>query len=228
MYPSTHPELPFRWLGGRLCLDFANTVAWSAGPEPGEPARPRTEYERLTRYARLVAWGQEAGVLSDGQVAALMAEAARNPDAAQSVLADAITLREAIHRLFVAVVDGCHADLSPLATLNAVVARGLARRRLATTDTGFAWTWSDAERSLEVPLWSVALSAAELLVSADLHRVRRCGGEDCGFLFLDTGRGPGRRWCDMAHCGNREKARRHYRRARAALSAPDSRQEEPR
>jgi predicted RNA-binding Zn ribbon-like protein len=59
----------------------------------------------------------------------------------------------------------------------------------------------------------VARSAAELLQSEELGRVRRCDGEDCRWLFLDTSRSRNRRWCDMADCGNTAKVRR-YRQVR--------------
>jgi predicted RNA-binding Zn ribbon-like protein len=59
---------------------------------------------------------------------------------------------------------------------------------------------------LSAPLAAAAWSAGELLTSSALRRVRACPGAGCGWLFLDpTGR---RRWCVMAVCGNREKARR--------------------
>lgn len=46
--------------------------------------------------------------------------------------------------------------------------------------------------------------------------MRRCAARDCDWLFLDQSRNGSRRWCDMTVCGNREKARRFQRRARAA------------
>ncbi|HXO42658.1 MAG TPA: CGNR zinc finger domain-containing protein, partial [Thermoanaerobaculia bacterium] len=58
-------------------------------------------------------------------------------------------------------------------------------------------------------------SAAELLTSDKWRRVRECAGSDCTWLFLDRSRNRSRRWCAMQTCGNRAKARRHYRRARA-------------
>jgi predicted RNA-binding Zn ribbon-like protein len=209
---SASPDLPFRWLGGRLCLDYANTVAWSAGSDPAAPAVERPEYERFTEYARLVGWGQAAGTLSDGEAETLLLQRAEHPAVARAALYDAVVLRAALHGMFVDLIGGRVADPSALATLNAMVARSLSHRRLVPAGKGLAWTWTSDEADLDRPLWPVALSAADLLVSDDLYRVRQCAGDDCGFLFLDTGRGPGRRWCDMAHCGNRAKARRHYQR----------------
>jgi predicted RNA-binding Zn ribbon-like protein len=51
---------------------------------------------------------------------------------------------------------------------------------------------------------ALALSLADLLRSDQLSRLREC--RRCTQLFLDHGRGPGRRWCSMARCGNRAKA----------------------
>jgi predicted RNA-binding Zn ribbon-like protein len=57
-------------------------------------------------------------------------------------------------------------------------------------------------------LWPVLRSAAELLTSDRMDRVRLCSAEDCDWLFLDSSRNRSRRWCDMAVCGNRSKVRR--------------------
>lgn len=50
----------------------------------------------------------------------------------------------------------------------------------------------------------LALSALDLLQRGDLDRLKEC--KRCTRLFLDHGRGPGRRWCAMSRCGNRAKA----------------------
>ena len=55
-------------------------------------------------------------------------------------------------------------------------------------------------------LWS----AADLLARADRLRVRRCANDKCLWLFIDRSKAGTRRWCDMAACGNRAKAQRHY------------------
>jgi predicted RNA-binding Zn ribbon-like protein len=61
---------------------------------------------------------------------------------------------------------------------------------------------------------ALALAAADLLQSADLSRLREC--RRCTHLFLDHGRGTGRRWCSMARCGNRAKAQSFRERRRSA------------
>lgn len=51
---------------------------------------------------------------------------------------------------------------------------------------------------------ALALSILDLLQSPDLDRLKEC--RQCTRLFIDRGRGPGRRWCSMSRCGNRSKA----------------------
>ena len=59
---------------------------------------------------------------------------------------------------------------------------------------------------------AVALSALRLLERDNFRRVRICG--HCGWLFLDLSKNHSRRWCSMEDCGNRAKAKRHYRRVK--------------
>ncbi|MEV0754044.1 CGNR zinc finger domain-containing protein [Streptosporangium sp. NPDC050280] len=44
-------------------------------------------------------------------------------------------------------------------------------------------------------------------------RLRPCANDDCRLFLIDHSRANTRRWCSMAACGNRLKARRHHRRA---------------
>jgi predicted RNA-binding Zn ribbon-like protein len=59
----------------------------------------------------------------------------------------------------------------------------------------------------------LVLSLWDLLQKADLGRLREC--KRCTHLFLDHGRGIGRRWCSMSRCGNRVKAQTFRIRQRA-------------
>ena len=46
-------------------------------------------------------------------------------------------------------------------------------------------------------------------------RLRACGNDACRLFLLDHSRAGTARWCSMATCGNRMKARRHATRARS-------------
>ena len=59
----------------------------------------------------------------------------------------------------------------------------------------------------------MARSALSLLCDDAAQRIRICA--NCNWLFVDRSRNGSRVWCDMAVCGNRQKARRHYGRRKA-------------
>ena len=44
-------------------------------------------------------------------------------------------------------------------------------------------------------------------------RLRPCANSECRLFLIDRSKPNTARWCSMAICGNRMKARRHYRRA---------------
>jgi predicted RNA-binding Zn ribbon-like protein len=46
-------------------------------------------------------------------------------------------------------------------------------------------------------------------------RLRPCANDECRLFLIDRSKPNTARWCSMAICGNRMKARRHYRRARS-------------
>jgi len=57
-----------------------------------------------------------------------------------------------------------------------------------------------------------ATARSALAALAEPDRLKIC--PNCRWLFLDRSRNRSRAWCDMAVCGNRVKASRHYRRHR--------------
>ena len=203
--PALPTDAPFELSAGRLCLDLPNTLSRRVTAAP---------VELLATYGHLVAWARLAGLVDDAVSAALLAEAARRPDEARRVLRRALALREAIYAAMHATVEDRPVPADALATINAEAARAGAHARIVPADSGFAWSWDEGGPSLDRPLWPVARSTAELLTSPELSQVRECAADDCGWLFVDTSKNHSRRWCDMAVCGNRAKARRHYARTR--------------
>jgi predicted RNA-binding Zn ribbon-like protein len=57
---------------------------------------------------------------------------------------------------------------------------------------------------------------ARAMLDGTWGRLKVCPGEDCGWAFYDHSRNQTGRWCSMAVCGGRAKARSHYRRRREA------------
>lgn len=54
----------------------------------------------------------------------------------------------------------------------------------------------------------ILAAVAESMADGSWPRLKACRADDCQWAFVDTARNRSRRWCEMAVCGNREKARR--------------------
>lgn len=189
--------------GGRLCLDFANTVE----PRTGDPQR-----DHLRGYADLVRWARHAAALDDAQAQRLLQAAATHPVAAQASLQRAITLREAIYRAFAAIAQGAPPAAADLDSMQRAYAAAMRHARLRPTSGQLAWSWDDD--AFDRAWWPMARSAVELATAGAPERVKPCPG--CGWLFLDISKNRVRRWCSMEECGSQAKARRQTARRRAA------------
>jgi len=201
---ATEPTHTFELSGGALCLDFANT--W------GDRARPSQEH--LHSYAGVLAFARQAEIVDGDQARRLARRAEEESAAAAAAFAAAVDLREAIYRIFSALAAGDAPPTVDLDHLNSVLPDALGGLRIEPRGDKFAWSRSDLADSLTAPLRPIVRSAAELLLSDQLDRVRECDGASCTWLFLDQSRNHSRRWCSMETCGNRAKVRRHYRRQR--------------
>jgi predicted RNA-binding Zn ribbon-like protein len=194
-----------RLLGGRRCLDFANTIEDIASPAP---------VEFLLSWRDLIGWACYAGIVSPA-ADRLVEVGEADPSAADAAFARALSLRAAITRAFGAIADGEEPASGDVDTITHRFSGGLERARLAWNVAGFEWQWAD-DLNLDRIAWEVAFSAVELLRNGDLGRVRRCAGPDggCGWLFYDESRNASRRWCSMEGCGSQAKMRRYRAQAK--------------
>jgi predicted RNA-binding Zn ribbon-like protein len=195
-------------LGGAVCLDFVNTRAW----KPDQPP-----HDSFSSYLALLQWGLQLELVSEAEAENMLAQANQHAGEAQSVLQQAVFLRGVIYNIFSNIATGQATPDNDLDSLNTALANILPRLQVIPGKGGFAWKWSEDPSALDRVLWPVLYSAAELLVSDKLERIRRCDG--CGWLFLDATKAGNRRWCDMRICGNRAKVRRHYAREKRARQA---------
>lgn len=202
-------ERHFERIAGRLALDFVNTVS---GYRRGVPL------DYLERYQDLLSWARQSGLLEARAAALLVREADAHPRRAAQALAEAQRLREALHDVVLAVIEGRPPPDRPLGQLNGWIASALSARRLLPDGQGrLALDW-EAPRpgDLLFFLRPVAAEAAEMLARDPASGRLRCCAEaeagNCGWLFFDESRNGARRFCSMSDCGNRAKARRHYRR----------------
>lgn len=191
----------FELSGGVLCLDFANTL--------GE--RPRSESERLGDYGDFLRFSRQAGSIPSRDLEQLERIYADCPERADAAFRRILEVREAIYRLLSSEVLGKSPQESDIETLNRALRKAARQSALCRGKGGYEWHWAGPADALDRPLWPIVRSVVDLLTSDELARLRECDSRTCSWLFIDRSRSRRRRWCDMSTCGNRAKARRHYR-----------------
>ena len=204
MQVLAHSFAPHDLVGGDLAVDFVNTVTdWDVAPK-----------DWLDSYGRLLAWATLGGRVAATDLAELERMAAADLAAAEAALARARTVREALYEVLRAAADGRAPEAEALATAEAAWRDAAAAMRLEVSPAGARLEVSVARAGLDLITLRAAAAAMALLTGDRLARLRRCGGPRCGWLFVDVSKAGRRRWCDMATCGNDEKAKRHAQRRR--------------
>jgi predicted RNA-binding Zn ribbon-like protein len=188
-----------------LCLGFANTLFWR-GSEP--------QTETLRAFPDLLDWIDKS--VGTGGTQALRAWAREHEKKAERVFGEAIAVREALYRTFSAVAAGKPVRDADFAALKTALAEAPERRQLARADGRYGWRLDGLRPEAPDLLAPVLWSAGDLIVNAERRRIRECANEKCLWLFMDASKSGTRRWCDMAACGNRAKAQRHYARMKDA------------
>jgi predicted RNA-binding Zn ribbon-like protein len=166
---------------GALCLQFAVT----GGEE--ERARWETLHEPddLRRWLRICPLAVDRLAVS-----------------ADDVLA-ARRLREAIYQVALRLAHGEPVRRRDVATINQFAA---APPLVPVLDARLRQSWATSVAASQA-LSTLARDAIGLFSGPQASRIRQCGGERCGLLFVDTSRPGKRRWCSMQRCGNLHKQR---------------------
>jgi len=177
----------YKLVGGRLSLDLANTISW--------PQTDR-EHDWFAIPANVDVWLEANGLDS--------------PPISESDLPAIHQIRKAVSDLLRPLTSGERPDPKVIHDYNSLLSDALSRKCLSPED--LTWTWAPPERVRQT-LDPVVLDAAELAAAGSHDRLKRC--PSCDWLFEDQTRNGQRRWCDMADCGSRDKARRYYHRHKA-------------
>lgn len=188
-------ELPttrdFQFISGSIALDFVNTV----GNRLGTKRDYFQSADDVNRWARL------AGLISEGESLRLTAKQVRRIRA----------VREGLYAIFRRLVARPRVTRQGIARLNTMLGSISLKRRLLWAKGKVNWESKVLVRDPMSMLAPILLNAAEVLVTGAFQKVRQCADKNCGWLFLDASQAGKRRWCSMSDCGNRAKARRHYR-----------------
>ena len=210
-------------VAGRPALDFLNTRAgW-----------PTQTNEYLHTYPHFAVWARERGLVDAAQCRRSLAAARRDPACAEDVRMRAMSLREALRPVLVAVQGTPATTRAGWPVVRAEAAAALSEAELvpvaddaaadglalgdASYDGLASWRLRRGTDPVLVPYAELVLDVARLLTEPAARHVRACPMPDCGWVFADpSGR---RRWCSMAWCGNRSKVRRHHARLKGADTA---------
>ncbi|WP_217989620.1 CGNR zinc finger domain-containing protein [Sphingomonas lenta] len=172
-------------MAGDLALDLANTIGWRG---------TLREIDYLADADDIAAWARMVGLVEPSYTV---------PDAARDALvADVHGLRAAIMDAGATIATGSTPRGESMATIRDMAARSLEVASLNGAPATL--TFAPDDRIVGPLAWA----ALDLLRGSELDRLKQCPPNDCRWLFLDRTKNRSRRWCDMATCGNREKARR--------------------
>jgi predicted RNA-binding Zn ribbon-like protein len=196
---------PHRFSGGVLALDAANTVVLRGDP--------RT-FDRFADPMEIARFAEAAGIFRADELGGRPLVA---PEP-EKIAATVVGIREATDRLFrgVAMANGGMETTALPPFLNAC-SKGFAEESMMLGAR--AQPFGDPTTPLPFET-ALAISALSLLDASRRARLKIC--RNCNWLFLDRSRNGSRLWCDMAVCGNRRKARRHYLRKRGAGAVKDN------
>ena len=188
-------------VAGHLALELCNTKALWGLP---------TEREYLHEFTDLALWAREHSVLSPAETRAVRGALLTDRQRV-AALRQVQALRAALFATVTGTVTATDQRRSSADEVHRFVARAVSRAAYLPTP--------DGRLELVVPLGPtaivdrLALAAHRLLEDYGPDAVGLCASQACGWVFLDQAHR--RRWCSMAVCGNRAKARRFVQRQRA-------------
>jgi predicted RNA-binding Zn ribbon-like protein len=193
------------FIGGDAALDFINTVT----------GRDQTPRDWLDSYKRLLEWSALVHLLPEKNLRALTTKAQRAPEAAESALARAKVLREALFALVTAVISDKAPPQQSLVLLHEYWIAGISAHELRFGDGHVAPALRRDAVDFDLIASVVACRMIEHVLPLPTERLRMCHGPNCSWLFIDSSKAGRRRWCDMAVCGNAAKSRRFLARSHA-------------
>jgi len=193
-----------QFFGGRVCLDFANTLDWRTSDDP---------QELIPDYTAFLGWCGRRGTLSPQAIKALELIARKKPAAAAAAQAELLSLRAEIWSICDALRRGERGDL---AFVNALLAQAPPQPPLARAGASYLHNLSG--KTLSEPLWPILWSLTAVLTSTDASRIGCCQADGCGWFYVDESPNRTRLWCSSEVCGNRERARRAYAKRRKTVA----------
>jgi predicted RNA-binding Zn ribbon-like protein len=192
----------YQFVAGNLALDFINTVAYRFLPEKRKDHLLSTEDVRR--------WAHQAHLPDRHAINSC-------PRMSSRTLRRIRGVREQLFAVFRAIAKDELVSDDALRRVGKALHDCQAKQSLSAQGMEVRWTWLPAAACSDFLLYPILTAAIDLLTCGSRSLVRQCADEDCGWLFLDRSNAGKRRWCSMTDCGNRNKAREHYRRRAGSL-----------
>lgn len=191
-------------IGEHAALDFLNGILAPTGEM----------LDFLHDGATLARWLSSAGVVP---AAAVEATKALSPRQLERLAAEARGLREWFRALLLRwSTEGERAvRKADIDRMNALLSASPMTQVLVLGPAGIELRVLRAPGGPRALMAELAAICAGLLADLPHDRVRKCENPACPLLFADNKRGPRRRWCSMAVCGNRMKVAAHRARQRS-------------
>ena len=169
--------------------EFVNTVHYEQG----------SVEEHLNTPDDLASFLRKAG-LTDRRLTARPADLRR-----------ALEVREALREV-IGANNGQPLSQEAVEVLNRTAARS---RVVAAFDDHASWRIEPASDGVDQALGRMLATVFRSMSDRTWSRMKACGNPDCRWAFYDATKNQSGRWCEMASCGNRMKARAFRERARA-------------
>lgn len=194
------PVSAIRLDGGRLAIDFANTIhdRFAADVE-----------DYIATPERYMEWARRSGGIAADETIDL----SRLDGEGERLMANVRSLRDATYLLLSACIDEVALPEGPLLVANEWLLR--ARESQSLDENGVLALQAHPD-DFRIPLKRIALDLVDVLADARAGKftLKRCANQSsCGWIFADTSKNGRRRWCAMQTCGTASKteARRNRR-----------------
>ncbi len=178
-------------VGGHPALDFVNTVSDSGKTR---------ERSRISDWDHFQSWAHASDIFPKGQLKQLNAVSGLSNST--SLLEEFHHLREMTYSILSSIASGGTPSTEQQVFIENHIKMAINYAELGYREDRYEWTI--AVDHSDWLIGTLALSIENLIRSQEFRKLRECGR--CTWLFLDKGRGKGRKWCDMRKCGNRSKS----------------------
>ncbi len=187
--------------GGRLCLDFVNTIN-------DRFATNQIDYMNTTDD--LTDWAFRLQIIDTAQHRQMKEFAKTHQDMAGNVLNEAVMLRELLYGIFRRISR--NEDIRPqdMLEFNRILPRYFSKLQLEKNDGTIRQIWNFGKDELQYIMAPVIMDAYSLLLDSRHDRIKEC--PNFGWLFFDKSKNGRRRWCSMQTCGSNVKALEWYHR----------------